>query len=265
MRRYRYSYGPSSYSFGPGGISPAIKALIWINVGVFVLTTFAGRAPDLQTRLFTYFGLAPEAVFERFWIWQPFTYLFLHGGFTHILFNMLGLWMFGVQLERRWGTRFFLRYYFITGVGAGVSTLIASLLPFLFGGSIYYTPMIGASGALYGVLLAFALYYPDVRILVFLLFPIPARYFVMIFGGMAFLMSFNTTGSGGGVAHTAHLGGMLFGYLYLTRGRVSLGWGRVGLKAELKYRYLKWRMNRLRRKFEVHSGGRKSDWDRRIH
>ena len=262
MRRYRYSYGPSSYSFGPGGISPAIKALIWINIGVFVVTNLASPEPGQLPWLFIYFGLTPEAVFERFWLWQPFTYMFLHGGLGHILFNMLALWMFGVQLERRWGTRFFLRYYFLTGVGAGVSTLIASL-PFMFGSSLYGVPTIGASGAIYGVLLAFALYYPKVPILLFFLFPVPARYFVMIIGGIAFYNSMITTGSG--IAHTAHLGGMLFGYLYLTRGRVGLGWGRVGLKAELKYRYLKWRMNRLRRKFEVHSGGRKSDWDRRIH
>ena len=257
MRRYRYSYGPSSYSFGPGGISPAIKALIWINIGVFVLTNVAGPGP-----VFIYFGLTPEAVFERLWIWQPFTYMFLHGGLGHILFNMLALWMFGVQLERRWGTRFFLRYYFLTGVGAGVCTLIASL-PFMFGSSMYGVPTIGASGAIYGVLLAFALFYPNVPILLFFLFPVPARYFVMIIGGIAFYNSMITTGSG--IAHTAHLGGMLFGYLYLTRGRVGLGWGRVGVKAELKYRYLRWRMNRLRRKFEVHSGGRGSDWDQRIH
>ena len=256
MRRYRYSYGASQYSFGPGGITPAIKALIWINIGAFVLTIF-------YQPLVIYFGLTPAAVFEQVWIWQPFTYLFLHGGFGHILFNMLALWMFGVQLERRWGTRFFLKYYFITGVGAAVSTLIASLLPFLGGSSIYYSVTIGASGAVYGVLLAFAMYYPDVPILFFLLFPIPARYFVMIIGGIAFLMSVSATG--GGIAHIAHLGGLLFGYLYLTRGAGGLGWGRVGLKAELKYRYLKWKMNRLRRKFEVRSGGRGDDWNRRIH
>ena len=258
MRRYHSSYGPSSYSLGPGGITPGIKALIWINIGAFVLSTFAPS-------LIVYFGLTPAAVFGRFRIWQPFTYLFLHGGFGHILFNMLALWMFGVQLERRWGTRFFLRYYFITGVGAAASTLLASLLPVLFGGSMYDSITIGASGAVYGVLLAFALYYPDVPILLFLLFPIPASYFVMIIGGIAFLMSINATGGGGGIAHVAHLGGLVFGYLYLTRGAVGLGFGRVGLKAEIKYRYLKWRMNRLRRKFDVCSGGRRNDWDQRIH
>ena len=89
----------------------------------------------------------------------------------------------------------------------------------------------------------------------FLLFPVPAKYFAMIMGGIAFLLS--TTGSSPGVAHIAHLGGMIFGYLYLQNGR-------GGLSAEIKYRYLKWKMNRLRRKFDVYSGGR-SDWDRKVH
>ncbi len=256
MRHSRYTYGSNQYSFGPGGITPAIKGLIWTNVSVFVLITF-------YQPLVTFLGLTPAAVFEEFWIWQPFTYLFLHGSFGHILFNMLALWMFGVQLERLWGTRFFLRYYFITGVGAALSTLIASLLPSVFGGPVYYSITIGASGAVYGVLLAFALYYPDAPILFFLLFPMPARYFVMIIGGIAFLMSISTTG--GGTAHIAHLGGLIFGYLYLKQKSARQGFGRGGLRAEIEYRYLKWKMNRLRRKFEVHSGGHRDDWNQPVH
>jgi len=113
-------------------------------------------------------------------------------------------------------------------------------------------PTIGASGALYGLLMAFAMYYPERPILMFLLFPVPAKYFVMILGALAFL-----AGPGGGISNAAHLGGLIFGYLYL-RG------GRGGMTAEIKYRYLKWKMNRLRRKFDVYSGGR-SDWDRHVH
>jgi membrane associated rhomboid family serine protease len=113
----------------------------------------------------------------------------------------------------------------------------------------------GASGALYGLLFAFALYYPNRPILMFLLFPIPAKYFVMIIGAISFLSAVG--GRGDGIAHAAHLGGLLFGYLYLQNGR-------GGLSAEIKYRYLKWKMNRLRRKFDVYSGGR-SDWDRNVH
>jgi membrane associated rhomboid family serine protease len=120
---------------------------------------------------------------------------------------------------------------------------------------MYGSVTIGASGALYGVLLAYALYFPNRPILMFLLFPIPAKYFVMIIGGISFLSSLDA--AGGGIAHAAHLGGLVVGYLYLKGGR-------GGFSAELKYRYLKWKMNRLRRKFDVHSGGR-SDWDRRVH
>ncbi len=101
MSRYANS-SSISYSFGPGPITFAVKWIIIINVVVFVLTTFTSSA-------FEYFGLIPERVIERGWIWQLATYMFLHGGALHILFNMLGVWMFGVELERRWGTRFFIQ------------------------------------------------------------------------------------------------------------------------------------------------------------
>ena len=171
--------------------------------------------------------------------------MFLHGGALHILFNMLGIWMFGVELERRWGTRFFVKYYAVTGIGGGLTMLLVSLLPFAATAPTYVTPAVGASGALFGLLLAFAIYYPDRPILLLLVF-VPARVFVMIFGGLAFLNTFQPSR---GVADAAHLGGLIFGYLYL-QGR------RGGLTAEIKYRYLKWKMNRLRRKFDVYSGGR---------
>jgi membrane associated rhomboid family serine protease len=237
-----------SYSFGPGPMTPAVKWIIWANIAAFIGCV-------VFPILTTYLGLIPEAVIERRWIWQPVTYMFLHEGIGHILFNMLGIWMFGVELERRWGTPFFVRYYAITGVGAALTTVIVALLPFAATSAIYGSNTIGASGALYGLLLAFALYYPDRPILMFMLFPIPAKYFVMILGGIAFLLS--ASGGAPRVAHVAHLGGMVFGYLYL-RG------GGGGLTAEIKYRYVKGQMNRLRRKFDVYSGGR-SDWDRKVH
>jgi membrane associated rhomboid family serine protease len=180
------------------------------------------------------------------------TYLFLHGDVVHILFNMLGIWMFGVTLERQWGTRYFLKFYAVAGVGAGLTVILAGLLPFEMTSHTYTAVTIGASGALYGLLLAFAVYYPDTPILMFFLFPVPARYFVMIIGAIALLTSPNT-----GVSNAAHLGGLLFGWLYMNSGK-------GGFTAEIKYRYLKWKMNRMRRKFDVYSGGR-SDWDRHVH
>jgi len=233
-----------TYSFGPGPVTPAVKWIIWANVAAFVATV-------IHRDLIYVLGVVPSDVIEHYRLWQPITYMFIHAGPSHILFNMLGIWMFGVELERMWGTEFFLRYYAVTGIGAAITTIVVALLPFTATAQTYTTVTVGASGALFGILLAFALYFPDRPILLAMLFPIPAKYFVVIIGALSYFSS------PGGVAHAAHLGGVVFGYLYL-RG------GRGGLTAEIKYRYLKWKMNRLRRKFDVYSGGR-SDWDRKVH
>ena len=130
---------------------------------------------------------------------------------------MLGIWMFGVELERMWGTQFFLRYYAITGVGAAITTIVVVAAAVRGRRRRPTAPnTVGASGALYGILLAFALYYPDRPILMFLLFPVPAKYFVMIIGAISFLLGDRRRAD---VAHAAHLGGMVFGYLYLKGGR----------------------------------------------
>jgi membrane associated rhomboid family serine protease len=242
-----------SYQFGPGPWTPAIKAIIIACGAVFLVDHLVvGRMSGIS--LAEYFGLMPFAVIEGLQVWQIGTYLFLHGGVFHLLFNMLALWMFGVELERMWGTRFFAKYYAVTGVGAGITVLIASLMP--FGASSYTAATVGASGAIYGVLLAFAMYFPNRRILLFMFFPVPAKYAVMIMGGIAFLAT--AEDSGGGVSHVAHLGGLVAGYLYLKGGRMHL-------LSELQYRYLKWKINRTRRKFDVYSGGRADDINRRVH
>jgi membrane associated rhomboid family serine protease len=248
MRRYPPA-ADLAYSFGPGPLTPAIKMLIGANVAAFLLTILV---PTIVLRL----GLRPEAVFEQFALWQPVTYMFLHGGIFHILFNMLSLWMFGTELERMWGSRYFVQYYFACGVGAAVIMLLMSLTPWPVLNNVYYALTIGASGAIFGVLLAFGMYFPNRPIILFFLFPVPAKYAVMIFGGIAFISMAGSTG--GGVAHSAHLGGLLAGYLYLKSGRVHP-------ISEIKYRYLKWRINRMRKKFDVLSGGRADDVDRRVH
>ena len=244
----RYPYSRSSFSFGPGPLSTAMKALIGVNVGMFLLLLFLpGEAIDLL-------GLVPALVIRKLWIWQLGTYMFLHGSVSHVLFNMLALWMFGTELERRWGTRSFLKFYFVTGVGAALLTVLFSLLPFGFARQLYASPIIGASGAIYALLLAYAFYFPNRPIYIYFVFPIPAKIFVLIIGAIAFYASFT---AGGGIANITHLGGLLVGYLYLKGGSDPLG--------ELKYRYLKWKIDRVRRRFDVYSGGREDDWNRRVH
>jgi membrane associated rhomboid family serine protease len=176
---------------------------------------------------------------------------------------MLALWMFGTELERTWGRRFFVRYYLVTGVGAGLVTILWSLSPLPYASSLYQSVIVGASGAIYGLLLAYGLFFPHRTIYLYFLFPIQARYFVMLVGAIAFISSIGA--SGGGVAHVAHLGGLLVGYLYLK--------GRRGPFDELRYRWLKWRLSRSRSRFEVHQGGRRGpdgedwtkEWKKHVH
>ena len=246
VRRQSSPYA-SSFSFGPGPISTALKAIIGANVALFFLTTFVRS-------LVPVLGLVPLLVLHEFRIWQLATYMFLHAGLFHILFNMLALWMFGAELERMWGTRFFLKFYFVTGIGAGALTVLFSLLPFAFAQQLQGAVIVGASGAIYALLLAYAMYFPD-RPILLIVFWVPAKYCVAILGAIAL---FSSLSDAGGTANITHLGGLLVGYLYLK------GAGGHPI-AELKYRYLKWKINRVRKKFDVYSGGRADDWDRKIH
>ncbi len=256
MRRYP-SRGPSysSFSFGPGPLSPAIKALIIANVAVFLLMWL--MPAGLRQAMQEFLGLVPAAVFQSFRIWQPVTYMFLHDtrAIGHILFNMLALWMFGTELERMWGTKAFLRYYFATGIAAAITTILVSLAPFPATTRLFHTVTIGASGAIYGLLLAYGLTFPNRPIYIYFIFAIPAKYFVMIMGAIALLSSMGDSGSG--IAHITHLGGLVAGFVML-RGR------RLSPANEVRYRYLRWKMDRARKKFGVHAGG-KSDWDKRVH
>ena len=138
-------------------------------------------------------------------IWQVVTYMFLHGGFMHIFFNMLTLWMFGTDLERQWGTREFLKFYFISGIGAGLISCLVMMSSL--------TPIIGASGAIFAVLVAFAVLYPNRIVYVWFLFPIKVKYLVTIMIAIGVFAAWNQ--SHDGIAHFTHLGGALVGYLYL--------------------------------------------------
>jgi membrane associated rhomboid family serine protease len=172
---------------------------------------------------------------------------------------MLALWMFGADLERTWGTKRFLQYYFLCGIGAGVCVVLANAI--LPGGSMG-SRTIGASGAIYGLLLAFGVLYPDRTVLFSFLFPIKAKYFVMILGAIAFMSSIGS--SDNNVSHVAHLGGMIFGYGYLRSGMkknsLRVSFNPVGT-ARTWYR--NWKFERNKRKFQVYLR-KQSDRDRYI-
>lgn len=221
--------------FGPGGMTPAVKFLLIVNIAVFVLQTVLGTVADY--RLTFYFGLVPGLVLQEFYLWQLFTYQFLHGGLFHILFNMLAVWMFGCDLERRWGSHFFLRYYFISVIGGGLLNTL--FVPNQLG------PSIGASAGVYGILLAYGLIYPNRIVYFYFLFPIKMKYFVMIIGAIALYSSL--TAGQSGIAHLAHVGGMAFGYIYL---RGFNPWDHV------KDYFDRRRLNRLKRRFQVYPGGK---------
>jgi membrane associated rhomboid family serine protease len=186
--RYRFSFGY--------GLTPVVKNLMIIMGIVFLLQMFLTREIDF------YFGLIPLLVWKKYFLWQLFTYIFLHGGFSHIFFNLLALWMFGGELESYWGSKKFLFYFFLCGIGAGIFTVLFSSYP-----------VIGASGAIYGILLAYGWLFPNRPILIYFLFPIPAKYMVIIFGLIELFSS--SSGTGGGIAHLTHLGGLVFGFFYM--------------------------------------------------
>jgi membrane associated rhomboid family serine protease len=238
-----------------GPLTPAVRTLLIANVVVWLFQIASSLLAHV--RIERLFGLVPYDVTHHLFLWQMVTYMFLHGGFFHIFLNMLALWMFGTELERTWGTRFFTKFYLVTGVGAAATTLLLSLVS----PAIYYSLTVGASGAIYGLLMAWAMYFPHRTILFWGIFPIPARVFVFIMGAIAFLSSLG--GPGSGVAHIAHLGGLVVGYLYLK----SL---RVRPLDELRYRWLRWRMGKARSRFDVYSGGKsdddwKKEWKKHIH
>ncbi len=232
--------------------STGVKWLLISNISLFIIYYFLVVAG--LGRAFDSFELVPADVVHHFAIWQFVSYMFLHDprGFSHILFNMLFLWMFGRDLEELWGTRRFLNYYFLCGVGAGLCVVVANLI---FNSGHLDIPTIGASGAIYGLLLAFGMIYPDREILMSFLFPIKAKYFVMIMGGIAFMSSFG--GSGSGVSNVAHLGGMLFGYVYLKTYRP-----RTGFVSSLQAWYQDYKLQRAKRKFQVYLKKKGGDNDR---
>ena len=221
------------------GFPKGVKWLLISNTAIFILGFFAGLAQ--MDRPLAYLALSPVAVVKDFFIWQLATYLFLHGGFGHILWNMLALWMFGADIERVWGTRRFLQFYFFCGIGAGICVVLANyLLP--WGNPAI--PTIGSSGAIFGILMAYAMLYPDRTILWGFLIPIQVKYFVLIIGVISFMMSFRVNS---GVSEFAHLGGLLFGYLFMKSPKKNFD-----LAGPIRRGYHDWKLQRAKKKFQVY-------------
>lgn len=212
-----------SISFG-FGLTPWVKRLLIANGAVFLLVL-------LVPALFEWLAFAPARVLVR--PWTPITYMFVHAGFLHLLFNMLGLFFFGPPLEARWGSREFLKYYLIAGLGGAV-------LSFFFG---MYGAVVGASAAVFGIMLAFAMNWPNAPIYFWGIFPIPAKWLVGILAVMSLFSAIN--GARDGVAHLAHLGGFVAGFLYL----------KFGDAASFRLSGLKKAMPKSRKRLTVIPGG----------
>ena len=198
------SYYRTQFSIG-GPLTPRVKFLIGACVVGFLLQWVVGA------RFYYYIlGLVPFLFWHKFFVWQLVTYIFLHGGLWHLLFNLFALWIFGSELERYMGSSRFTQYFFITAIGAGICTVLVT--PRLS------VAVVGASGGIYGLLLAYAWFFPDRYIYFWGIFPIKAKHFVLLFGAIEFWSSLRGTGSG--IAHLAHLGGILFGLLYFNYYRI---------------------------------------------
>jgi len=209
-------YKPSMFG-GFQFFPPVIKWLLITNAAVFVLLGMGGKmftfdGMPLEIFFTYYLGLLPLG--HGFYLWQLITYQFMHANFTHLLYNMFGLWMFGMEVEHVWGSRRFLGFYLVCGVAAGISQLI--LAPLLEPASVISVsgagiPTVGASGAVYAVLVAFGMMFPDRYIYLYFLLPVKAKYF--IFGLIA--LGVLSIGDQGTIANLAHLGGAAAGYVYV--------------------------------------------------
>ena len=204
-------YGRPSNPFQGFWSSGVVSKIVIINIAVFILEILLSN-----TNFIIYLGLSPRLVITRGFVWQILTYMFLHGGFWHLALNMFIIWMFGNQLETVWGSGRFLKYYLVCGMGG-------ALLSFVFA---FNSLVIGASGAGYGILLAYAVLFPYNQIYVWGILPVRARTLVIVLASIEFLSGI---AGGDGIAHFAHLGGMAAGLIYMrTDHRAWKFWDKLG-------------------------------------
>jgi membrane associated rhomboid family serine protease len=192
-----YSYRPSQSFSGPGFLGTAVGRIIVATLAVFFLQ-------NLVPAVNAYFALTPRLALEHLFVWQIASYMFLHGGFWHLLFNMIVLYFFGNMVESVWGARRFLRYYLACGIGG-------ALLHMAFE---YNASVVGASGAIFGVYLATAMMFPDAYVFLYFVVPVKVKYFVI---GLAVLQLANGIAGPSGIAYFAHMGGMLAGVFFFRR------------------------------------------------
>jgi len=206
--KYRLQFNPGEVAYKPQLFTDAIKILVSVNFGIYILQSVSGKE-DVFFRLF---GLVPSTFISDLMLWQPFTYLFFHApfyssvGISHVLLNMLGLWVFGRELEQAWGKTKFLRYYFTTGIGSGLITYFFQISS--------DNPVIGASGAVYGILLAYGISYPNRMLYIWGLIPVRSMWLVIVMGSIAF---FGLLGNADGISHVTHISGMLIGYVLIKK------------------------------------------------
>jgi membrane associated rhomboid family serine protease len=228
-------YGSGAGGGGGGGgpqmqfsmmapMTPVVKALIIANVAIWlglqlVVGLVAEKFFGVELNLTYLFGLVPNNVIFKFFIWEPITYMFLHSANPfHILFNMLLLWWLGGELEQRWGSRFFTLFYMVSGIGAGLLYILAvGVHGWIFGNltPAWTIPVVGASGAIFGLMLAYGIIFGERVVYFMMLFPMRAKYFVMILGAVEVVTLLNSGINGGDVANLAHVGGLISGFVFL--------------------------------------------------
>ncbi len=239
----------------------AVKWLVIINSAIYVLMLLAsGLNVVSPSDVYVVLGIVPKLVIHG-WVWQVVTYAFIHGSFWHLFGNMIGLWMFGSQFETDWGRKQFLEFYFFCVVGAALTSIIVGYgalaaahswqAPLIVSISqLVKIPTVGASGGVFGIMLAYAILYGDQEFLMWFLVPIKARYLVAIF---LFIALVGALGDTGGVANFAHLGGAFFGWVYLRFvPRRGLGFATSEGYFGFRNRYIKWKRRRAAKKFEVY-------------
>jgi len=229
----------------------AVKTLVFANVGVFVAMFVAGLvSPQITNTVIAIFGLTPVAVMHGY-VWQLVSYSFLHDPYSifHLLFNMLGLWMFGANVEQEWGARRFYEFYFFCVIGAALTT-VAIAHTHLLGMSPNATT-VGASGGIFGLLVAFGILFAEMRVYVYGIFPIQARWLAIIWSAIELYQALQ--GSSGGINNVAHLGGALFALIYMKAlPRQGLGFATSEGYYGMINRFHKWKRRRAARKFEVY-------------